>query len=220
MTAPPDNAEAIVPQLYLVTPRLAGPDARFLDRLAASMATGSVSVVLLRGPEEERALRPLAEAVRPLVQEGGAALLTEAPADLRLAARLGFDGVHSSGGELALNEAISAMKPTRIVGVGGLAARHDAMEAGEKDIDYVMFGEPRPDGSLPPLGAVLDRAAWWAEIFTVPCVAFAPDAEAVGPLAMTGADFIALGPFLFDDGVDTPALLKRIAGSLQERCAA
>ena len=48
------------------------------------------------------------------------------------------------------------------------------MTLGEAGADYLMFGEPRPDGSLPALDEVVERAAWWAEIFETPCVAFAP----------------------------------------------
>ena len=71
------------------------------------------------------------------------------------------------------------------------------MTAGETGIDYVMFGEPRPDGTLPPLDQVVERSAWWAEVFTTPCVAYAGAPEAVRPLASTGAEFVALGDWVF-----------------------
>jgi thiamine-phosphate pyrophosphorylase len=67
------------------------------------------------------------------------------------------------------------------------------MSAGEAGADYVMFGEPRPDGWTPPLAETLDRVGWWAEIFETPCVAFAATLDAVAPLAAVGADFVALG---------------------------
>ena len=79
------------------------------------------------------------------------------------------------------------------------------MDAGEAGVDYVMFGEPRPDGSLPPLPAVIERASWWAEIFETPCIAYAPDAESVPALVETGAEFLALGAWLFAEGVDIRA---------------
>ena len=46
------------------------------------------------------------------------------------------------------------------------------MSLGEAGADYLLFGEPRPDGSLPSLESVVERAAWWAEIFETPCVAY------------------------------------------------
>ncbi len=82
----------------------------------------------------------------------------------------------------------------RVVGCGGLRARHDAMEAAEAGCDYVSFGEPQADRTTPPLPAVVERASWWAELFQTPCVAYAPDFAAVEALAPTGAEFVALGP--------------------------
>jgi thiamine-phosphate pyrophosphorylase len=38
----------------------------------------------------------------------------------------------------------------------------------------------------------LERVGWWAEIFNVPCVAFAASLDEVPALVKTGADFIAL----------------------------
>jgi thiamine-phosphate pyrophosphorylase len=84
------------------------------------------------------------------------------------------------------------------------------MTAGEGGVDYVMFGEPRPDGLLPPIAAVAERAAWWAEIFETPCVAYAPTLEALARLARTGAEFVALGDAVWDHP-DGPAAAVRAA---------
>jgi len=93
------------------------------------------------------------------------------------------------------------------------------MDAGEAGVDYVMFGEPRPDGSLPPLTAVLERAGWWAEIFETPCVAYVPDAESIAALVETGAEFVALGAWAFEDGQDIRALVEQ-ANAAIAACAA
>ncbi|WP_150286166.1 thiamine phosphate synthase [Rhabdaerophilum calidifontis] len=201
----------MVPQFFLITPPVADPQA-FRPLLESVIATGALDVVLLRlAPQADpkRVIPPL----RPLVQEAGIALLIEAPEDPRLVARLGIDGVHVAAPGPRLAEAVAALKPDRIVGIGGLKARHDAMEAGEMDVDYVMFGEPRGDGSVPPLAQVVERAEWWAAIFNTPCIAYAPDLESVAPLAATGAEFIALGPWLFEtaDPAETIARARRAA---------
>ena len=65
-----------------------------------------------------------------------------------------------------------------------------------------MFGEPTADGWTPPVEETLEWVGWWAEIFTVPCVAFAPSLTDVGPLAAAGADFVALGDALWNDPRD------------------
>ena len=73
------------------------------------------------------------------------------------------------------------------------------MAIGEAGVDYLMFGEPRADGSVPTLDLVEERAAWWAEIFDTPRVAFAPALDAVRRLAATGAEFVALGDAVWSD---------------------
>lgn len=111
-----------------------------------------------------------------------------------------LDPPPASGGMLAAARA--QLTSTRILGAGGLKSRHDAMDAGESGVDYVMFGEPRADGSIPAFATLLDRAAWWAEIFQIPCVAYAPDQDSVAPLNDTGVEFVALGEWIFAQGVD------------------
>ncbi|MCA3674558.1 MAG: thiamine phosphate synthase, partial [Methylobacterium sp.] len=140
--------------------------------------------------------------------------LMAAPKDPRLVARLGLDGVHAQASD-DLGALVEALKPQRILGVGGLRSRHEAMEAGERHIDYVMFGEPRADGFVPPLAQTIERAEWWATIFNVPCVAYAPDLDSVAPLTATGTEFIAVGPWLFEaeDPAARLAEARRIAKS-------
>ena len=90
-------------------------------------------------------------------------------------------------------QALASLHPERIVGAGELRLRDDAMSAGEAGADYVMFGEPRPDGYTPPFEETLARVDWWAEIFQTPCVGFAGTLEQAETLASAGADFVALG---------------------------
>lgn len=190
-------------RLMLVTPPVLDPGA-ISFRLMQAFAGGDVAAVLLRlAPGDERSLTERVKALAPPVQAQNVALVVEASA--QVASRGGADGVHVSEGVEAIAEARSSLRQERIIGVGGLRSRHDAMDAGEAGVDYVMFGEPRPDGSLPPLPAVLERASWWAEIFETPCIAYAPDAESVPALVETGAEFLALGAWLFAEGVDIRA---------------
>lgn len=190
-------------RLMLVTPPVLDPGA-ISFRLMQAFAGGDVAAVLLRlAPGDERSLTERVKALAPPVQAQNVALVVEASA--QVASRGGADGVHVTEGVEAIADARSSLRQERIIGVGGLRSRHDAMDAGEAGVDYVMFGEPRPDGSLPPLPAVLERASWWAEIFETPCIAYAPDAESVPALVETGAEFLALGAWLFAEGVDIRA---------------
>lgn len=192
-------------RLMLVTPPVLDAEP-IAFRLMQAFAGGDVAAVLLRLAEGDD--RSKIERVKRLsgpVQAASVALVVEASA--LIATRGGADGVHLTDGPEAIAEARSSLRTERIIGAGHLRARHDAMDAGEAGVDYVMFGEPRADGSVPPLAAVVERAGWWAEIFETPCVAYAPDAESIPVLAETGCEFIALGEWAFADDVDLRALV-------------
>ena len=204
-------------RLMLVTPPVADAEAMAF-RLMQAMAGGDVAAILLRlAPGDDRSRIERVKRLAGPVQANNVALVVEDTA--LVAARGGADGVHLTGGPAAVAEARSSLKGERIIGIGALRARHDAMDAGEAGVDYVMFGEPRPDGSLPPLAAVVERAGWWAEIFETPCVAYAPDAESIPALVETGAEFVALGAWAFDEGQDIRALVEQ-ANQATAACAA
>jgi thiamine-phosphate pyrophosphorylase len=196
-------------RLYLVTPLVAEPTA-FAGQLAAALAAGDVAAVLLRlAVADERTLINRIKEIAPAVQERGAALLLDGRPEL--VARAGADGAHLTGTE-GVKEAIGGLKPERIAGVGGLASRHDAMLAADAGADYVMFGEPDPAGKRPSFEAIHERVAWWAEVFEVPCVAYAVRLDEVNELAV--AEFVAVGDFVFSDSRGPAAAVADAAARL------
>lgn len=199
-------------RLYLVTPVLddAGP---FAPLLTAALDDAAVDCVLLRlGPQDAEARRAVASALCPTVQARGAACLVAD--DAQLAALVEADGAHIMGVGAGLDAALRSLKPSRIVGAGGLATRDDAMVAGEAGVDYVLFGAPLIDGTVPPLDARVEHVGWWAEIFQVPCVAWAHDLDDVEPLAAAGADFIALSEVVWADPRGPAAALRDVGAVL------
>jgi len=200
------------PRLYLVTPPIADAHA-FAAPLAAALDAGDVAAVLLRlSDADERTQINRAKALAPIVQDKDAALLLAGHAGL--AARAGADGAHLTG-IVAFTEALERLKPERIVGVGGLSTRHDVMVAAETGADYVMFGEPGAAGERAAFAAIEERAAWWAEVFEIPCVGFAAAMDEIAPLAAVGADFVALGDWLWRDAAAVAATVARAAGHLR-----
>lgn len=188
MAKPQPETKRSPARLYLVTPRIEDA-AAFAQPLAAATAAADIAAVLLRlAKADERTLVNRIKALAPVVQGQNAALLIDG--DPAVAVRGGADGAHLTGIENFL-AAVDGVKPARIAGCGGLATRDDAMTAAERGADYVMFGEPL-DGRRPSFEAIVERVAWWAEVFEVPCVAFAATMEEVGPLVAAGADFVAL----------------------------
>ncbi len=76
------------------------------------------------------------------------------------------------------------------------------MLAGEANPDYVMFGEPdrRGDqGKRPQFSAIVERVEWWAELFQLPCIGYAAAADEIRLLAEAGADFVALGEWIWQE---------------------
>jgi len=184
------------PRLYVLTPAVSDP-ATLSGGLAEMSRAVDVAAVLLRLPDaDERSLINRVKAVAPGVQAAGAALLVDGRPDI--VARAGADGAHLAGPD-ALKAAVPMLKPNYIAGAGGLRSRHDAMVAAEAGADYVMFGEPDAAGHRPSHNAVVDRIAWWAEVFEIPCVAYATALDDIDALVAAGADFVAVGDALFDD---------------------
>ena len=201
----PPAPQRPAPRLYLVAPR--GPDpARLADAIAEALGAADVAAVLLPiAGDDERALLNSLKALASSVQSAGAALLLDGRADL--VARAGADGAHLAGID-EFSAAVASLKPDRIAGCGGLATRHDAMSAAELGADYVMFGEPDERGHRPSFDAVLERVEWWAEVFEIPCVGYAAHPDEIAPLTAAGADFVAVGGFIFDDPRGTAAAMK------------
>ncbi|MGI8568466.1 MAG: thiamine phosphate synthase [Methylocella sp.] len=182
------------PRLYLITPPIADWTP-YPPVFEAAVAVCDVACVLLRtSANDDGAKERIVRALAPLVQRHGVACLVAD--DPQWAVRVNADGVHIDGSRERLDVALRAIKPGHIVGAGGLPTRDAAMAAGEAGADYVMFGAP---GGAEPHAAVVERVAWWAEIFNVPCVGYARDLASIGDLVRGGADFIALGDAVFAD---------------------
>jgi thiamine-phosphate pyrophosphorylase len=179
------------PRLYLITPPLVDA-AAFAAPFEAALAAADVACVLLRFDPRADA-SAVAKKLLALAQPRGVACLVGDP---QLAAAANADGVHVPAPGEALEAALKVMKPNHIVGVGGLVSRDDAMVAGESGADYLMFGGP---DSSQAFGEIRERIAWWAEIFNLPCVAYAGEIAEVAGFVETGADFIALETAVWDD---------------------
>ncbi|HWK94022.1 MAG TPA: thiamine phosphate synthase [Pseudolabrys sp.] len=209
MAQRPKNPEPRpTPRLYLVTPAIADA-AAFAPVLETSLAAGDIAAVLLRlSGGDDRTQINRVKALTAIAQAAESALLLDGHAGL--VARAGADGSHAAAADVA--DALEALKPDWIVGVGAVTNRHDAMSAAEAGCDYVMFGEPDARGHRPAFDTVLERVSWWAEVFEIPCVAYAASAEEITPLIEAGADFIAVGhdasDWIWTDAARALAALK------------
>ena len=181
------------PRLYLITPPVADATA-FAADFAAALDTAEIACVLLRVGAVDRGMtKKVVRALAPLAQERGVACLVEDP---QLAIHTDVDGAHVTGLGKELEAALASLKPEKIVGVGAITGRDDAMTAAEAGVDYLMFGDA--DGSQ-SFAEILENVNWWAEIFNVPCVAYARDHTEIAEFARAGADFVALCDAVWSD---------------------
>lgn len=200
--------QRVAPRVYLVTAPVT--DAAAVAGLLADALKGAdvAAVLVWLADGDERTQINRIKTLVAIVQEAGAALLLDGHAGI--VARAGADGAHLSGID-AFQAALSTLKPQRIAGCGGLETRHDAMLAAESGADYVMFGEPDANGQRPSFEAVLDRIEWWAEVFEVPCAAYAASLDEAEELARAGADFVAVGEAIWRDAAALAEAVRRLA---------
>lgn len=197
------------PRLYLVVPPQADPAA-----VAATVGAADVAAVLLqaRAGAADAEIVARAKAIGALAQPRDVAVLLQGHAPLWKAA--GGDGVHFFGLD-AFQRGVPGVKPDGIAGVGGLATRHDAMVAGELGADYILFGEPASPQRM-PFAAVVERVAWWSEVFEIPCVGWAESPDEAAEIAAAGADFVAVGGFIWNDARGPSAALAQLAARLDD----
>lgn len=221
-----DSMTKTSPNLFLLTPLITDAVA-FAGPLEAACAAGGVAAVMLRlADADERTQINRVKTLAPIAQKFDSAVIVttegETPIDIaNLAARGGADGVHIPFDEESILNIVLQLKGERSLGIGNLRSKDDAMRCGELGADYLMFGEPRRDGSLPARETVLERAQWWSDIFETPCVIFSPDIENIGEMVATGAEFIALGDAIWTHGDGIPAAIeavrKAVEGSQADR---
>ena len=175
-------------RLMLITPELADIEA-FEASFEAALLAGDVSAVVIRlAPADERTRLSRAKALVAAAQSEGAAALLSGDGVEDLVGKSGADGLHVTDARAA-TEAIARFAPEKIVGCGPIASRDEAMEAGERGAEYVMFGHDDVEASE----ETLERVAWWVPIFQTPCVGVAAALDDVAALAAEQVEFVALG---------------------------
>jgi thiamine-phosphate pyrophosphorylase len=180
-------------RLYLITPPRLDDLGGFADTLARALDAGDVACVQIRLKEaSDSAVQQAVEALRPVIQERGAACLLNDRPDLAHAT--GCDGVHVGQEDAPYAQARRIMGPSAIVGVTCHDSRQLAMDAGEAGADYVAFGAFFPTTTKEPKSeADLDILDWWSTYTNVPCVAIGGiTVQNCRDLVIAGADFLAV----------------------------
>ncbi|MEN3931199.1 thiamine phosphate synthase [Microvirga sp. W0021] len=214
-----------ISRLYLITPLIEAPS-QFSEILDAACSAGDIAAVMVRlAVADERTQINRLKILAPIIQRHDAAVMvaleeSDTSDIVTIAARGGADGIHVNYDQEEFRNLVDRLKGERSLGVGNLRSRDDAMFAGEMGADYIMFGEPRPDGFTPPSEAITERATWWAEIFETPCVVFASTDDSIEQMAMTGAEFIALPDSIWAKSKDDLSKAIKSACKTLEQVAA
>ncbi len=201
------------PRLYLITPPQFEPHA-FAALLAATLVAGDVACLQVRLKKEngeavdDALMSEAIAAIKPVTQAHEVALLINDRPDLAKA--FDCDGTHIGQQDMAYDKARTILGDDKIIGVTCHNSRNLAMLAGDAGADYVAFGAFYPTPTKQAAAAAeLDILAWWQEVMTLPCVAIGgitPDNAA--PLAMAGADFIAVSSGVWHHGDGAVAAVK------------
>lgn len=188
-------------KLYLISPQDVG--GAFPDRLKSALEPGIATAFQLRVKDlEEHELARLAQPLQRLCADAEVAFIVND--SMKLAKRLGADGVHLGQSDGDVREARALLGSSAQIGKTCRDSRHLAMEAGEAGVDYVAFGAFYPTTTKPsnyrPDASIL---TWWSTLFEIPCVAIGGITQANGqPLVTAGADFLAVCQAVW--GVDDP----------------
>lgn len=186
------------------------------DRVVEALAGGDVASLILVQRGEDAAFQSYAEAIVPAAQARGVAVIIAG--DTRIAGRVGADGIHLDASKSAVDEAVRRHAGRLIVGAGGAKTRHDALELGEAQPDYLLFGRFGYDRDPEPHPRNLDMAEWWAGIVNIPCIVQAGSAmESVAACAATGAEFVAVSTAVF--GATDPRGAVAAANALLDETA-
>jgi thiamine-phosphate pyrophosphorylase len=185
-------------RLCLVTP----PD-YLLDSIASlvsdALSGGDVASLIVTAPGGDATrLQAAATAIVPVAAARGVATLIHN--DLRVAARTKADGVHIDTGATDIADAVAALRNRQIVGAGNIPTRHDALEIGEAEPDYLFFGRLDGDRDEHIFPKALELAAWWSSVTIIPAVVMGGRSIAsVDDAAAEGIGFVALSAAVWDD---------------------
>ena len=182
-------------QIYLVTPgRIAHQSfPGLLDEILGSVPVAAVRLAL--DSRDEDTITQAADDIRSVCHAHNVPLVLNE--HFRLVQKLGLDGVHLMGTR-DVRAARQELGPKAILGTFVGTSRHAGMTAGETGADYVSFG-PIAETSLGSGEiAPVELFQWWHEMIEVPCVAETSITLEHARTLSTYADFIALGPEIWD----------------------
>ncbi len=198
-------------RLCLVTPPVFEP-AAFAPLLDATLASGAVTSLIIpaEGFAPDQRLAACDKLVAIAQANNVAAIVTDP--SLLVASRA--DGLHVGDGIAELRRAVTAFRPDRIVGAGGIHSRHDAMLLAETECDYLFFGRFDGDDGAMIHDKTLDLAAWWSALFEIPAIVMGGTGiDCLAEAAAARIEFVALRSAVWEHP-DGPAAAVAAANAI------
>lgn len=184
-------------RLCLIAPDLAKrPDARRL--IEEALDGGDVAALILanRSLDENAFQRHAADILAVTAERAVALLIAE---DIRTAGRIGADGVHLDDAREVIAERDKRFDNRLMFGAGGAKTRHDALELGEAQPDYIFFGRIGYDAKPTAHPRNLSLGAWWSDMVEIPAMVMAGSTfDSVGEVMRTRAEFVAVERAVFN----------------------
>lgn len=208
------NSSDVRSRLVLVTPAtydLAPQTGLVSDALAG----GDVASLIITPPDvaDPESLERAARAFVPIAAARGVAAMVLN--DTRVAGRTGADGVHVETGIADVRAALDWSRGRKIVGVGNVSSRHEAMELAEAGPDYMFFGRLAGDTGDGIFPKARELAAWWSEVTVIPAIVMGGRALAsVDEAASGGIEFVALAKAVWEDARGPAAAVAEAAERL------
>jgi len=154
------------------------------------------SVILYKQGGDFSHLQKQAGMLVDMFQTQGVAVMIAG--DSQMAGRLKADGLHIEGRLDDWQNGERQHRANMMFGVGAIKSRHEAMEIGEYNPDYVMFGKLGADKTPEPHPRNLALGEWWASMVEIACIVQAgADLASVARAAATGAEFVAVEEAIF-----------------------
>ena len=201
------SGEDAGPQIYLILPARFELSTLLADLGAVLDDTQIACVRLDLGGADEREAMSVGDAVRNACHARDVAVVVSD--HFRLAERLGFDGVHLTGGQ-TYREARKTLGRDAIVGVFTGSSRHAGINAGEMGADYVSFGPVAASGLGSENVADPELFAWWSEMIEVPVVAEGGIGPEAAKALAAHVDFVGVGPDIWTSEAGPRAALADI----------
>lgn len=169
-----------------------------VQSICDALQGGDVACLFLdSGMHEDKETQKLCEIIVETAHQADVAVLF--CHDTPLLGRANADGLLVHPHLDDLREAIARFSPHKMVGCVNVRERHRAMELGELDPDFLMFGKPDADIKPDAHPKNLALGDWWSKLFEIPCAVMGGTAiKSALEVALCGAEFVVMRTAVFE----------------------